>query len=239
MAYGYSPRREIPFRVIGDAWRLYKRHWAVWSLAALIAMTGFAIVDGLLISILGGRHRKVDSPGGFAMPFFSGEGMAFLLAIVANGLFTGGMIRMADRQIRGDEPRIEDMFSVTKDWFDVVLVSLLYGVAIMAGTTVFVIPGLILSGILMLALPLVVLGGLPATGAIIQSFDALKGRFLTAPLFHLWLIIVAFSGMLLLGVGILMTGPLYSLAIAGLYHHVFPGSQFTGWDKKAAPMAEV
>ena len=46
MAGGYQTWPLIQFSVIGEAWRLYKRHWVVWSLAMLIVMTGYGIVAG-------------------------------------------------------------------------------------------------------------------------------------------------------------------------------------------------
>ena len=66
----------------------------------------------------------------------------------------------------------------------------------------------------MLAIPLVVEGRLPATGALIQSWHALKSQWLTAAVFHWVLIIVAVSGVLLCGVGVLFTGPLYCLSVS-------------------------
>ncbi len=46
MAGGYQTWPLIQFSVIGEAWRLYKRHWVVWSLAMLIVMTGYSVVAG-------------------------------------------------------------------------------------------------------------------------------------------------------------------------------------------------
>ena len=75
----------------------------------------------------------------------------------------------------------------------------------------------------MLAIPLVAEGQLPATGAIIQSWHALKSQWLTAAVFHWVLFIVAFSGFFLCGVGVLFTGPIYCLAVTILYHNFFGG----------------
>ena len=36
----------VRFSVVGEAWRLYKRHWVVWSLAMLIVLVGFSAVNG-------------------------------------------------------------------------------------------------------------------------------------------------------------------------------------------------
>ena len=83
------------------------------------------------------------------------------------------------------------------------------------------IPGLIVFGLLMLAIPLVSEGRLPATGAMIQSWHALKSQWLTAAVFHWVLFILAGSAYFLCFVGVLFTGPLYCLSVTILYHNFF------------------
>ena len=63
MAGGYQTWPLINFRVIGEAWRLYKRHWVVWSLAMLIVIACYSIVTATLLSFLGVRNHH--GPGGF------------------------------------------------------------------------------------------------------------------------------------------------------------------------------
>ena len=75
------------------------------------------------------------------------------------------------------------------------------------GFMLCVIPGFIVSGLFMLAIPLVVEGRLPATGALIQSWNALKSQWLVATVFHFVLILAALSGVLLCGVGISVHRP--------------------------------
>jgi len=227
----------VQFSVIGEAWRLYKRQWLVWSLAMLTVMIGYAVVNGTLFALLeGGRPRN---PGGFRMPLSPGQGLAYFISVMSTGFFLGGMIRMASKQIRGHVPRIEDLFTVTDVWFDLLLCSLLYGVAIFIGSMFCVIPGLIVSSLFMLGIPLVVEGRLPATGALIQSWNALKSQWLMATVFHLVLILLLHSGLVLCFVGILMTGPIYSLSLAILYHDFFPASGTSAWKKYAEPFPEI
>jgi hypothetical protein len=227
----------VQFSVIGEAWHLYKRHWFVWSLAMLIVMVGFALVNGSLLALLdGGRPRN---PGGFRMALPLGPGLAYLVYVMSTGFFLGGMIRMANRQVRGQVPRIEDLFTATDVWFDLLICSLLYGLATFIASMFCVIPGLIVSGLFMLGIPLVVESRLPATGALIQSWNALKSQWLTATVFHLVLIALACSGSLLCGVGIFMTGPLYSLSLAILYRDFFPTSGMAAWKKHAEPFPEI
>ena len=95
-----------------------------------------------------------------------------------------------------------------------------------------VIPGVIVSGLLMFVIPLVVIARQPATVAIGQSWKALLPQWLTAAAFHFVLVLLSGSGFLLCCVGILFTAPLYSLSIAILYHEFFSTSREPTWKKR-------
>jgi uncharacterized membrane protein len=227
----------VPFGVIGEAWQLYKRHWVVWSLATLIVMACDSLASGAAISLL--DMRPGPSPGGFRLFVPLTGGLSFVVFTGITGFLVGGMIRMASNQVRGGVPRIEDLFSVTDCWFDLLLVSLLIGAASALGAIFFVIPGFIVFGLLLLAIPLVVEGRLPATGAMIQSWQALKSQWLTATVFHPLLILVSWLGIMLCFFGVFMTGPLYSLSIALLYRKFFPGGPIVAQKKPAESFAEL
>jgi hypothetical protein len=228
----------IRFGVIKEAWRLYKQHAMVWALAMLIVMAAFGVTNGLLHGIFG--RRETLGPGGFRLFLPATGAIQFILSTIVSGFFLGGMVRMAGRQIRGDTPRLEDLFSITDCWFDLLLVNFLIGVAVSIGFGLLVLPGFIVSGLLLLAVPLVSLGRLPATGAIIQSFQALKSQWLVAAVFHWILIILACSGLIACFVGVLVTGPLYCLSVALLYQNFFGWDPVTPARKKASdPFPEV
>ena len=131
------------------------------------------------------------------------------------------------------------MFTVPNHWFDLLLVSLLVGAATAVGYALLVLPGLVVSGLLMLAIPLVVEGEMPATGAIIHSWNALKSQWLTAAAFHLALVLVAASGLLLCFIGILFTGPIYALAIALVHNRFYPVSPIHSFHKDPEPVPEI
>ena len=117
----------IRFGVIKEAWRLYKQHAFVWSLATLIVMAAFGVVNGALLAVFG--RGEPLGPGGFRLFLPATGAVRFIASTMVNGFFLGGMVRMAGRQIRGGAPRFEDLFSITDCWFDLLLVSFLIGVA--------------------------------------------------------------------------------------------------------------
>jgi hypothetical protein len=235
MASEYQTGPLIEFRVIGEAWQLYKRYWLVWSLATLIATFCYSVVAGGILALFDGHGH-----GGFrefAPP--TGGALQFLVSTVVSSFFLGGMVRMASNQLRGHPPRVEDLFSVTDVWFDLLLGGFLYGLATLLGCILCVIPGFIVSGLLMMTIPLVVEGRLPATGAIKMSWNALKSQWLVATVFHFVLILAALSGVLLCGIGVLVTGPLYSLSLAILNREFFPTTALGSWKKHGEPYAEI
>jgi uncharacterized membrane protein len=146
---------------------------------------------------------------------------------------------LANNQVRGRTPRVEDLLSVGDVWFDLLFVSILNAAAISLGFMFCAIPGFIVSGLFMLAIPLVVESRLPATGALKESWSALKSQWLVATVFHAVLVLVAVSGAILCGVGIFLTGPLYCLSIAILYREFFPATAFGSWKKHAEPIPEI
>ncbi len=195
MAGGYQSWPLVRFSVIGEAWKLFKQHWIVWSLAMLIVMTGYSVVTAGLFAVFDVGPVHVRGHGGFRQ-FFSPAGpvQPYFLSSVVTSIFLGGMIRMASNQVRGRTPRVEDLLSVGDVWFDLLLVSILNAAATSLGFMLCAIPGFIVSGLFMLAIPLVVESRLPATGALKESWSALKSQWLAATVFHCVLIVLAVSG---------------------------------------------
>jgi hypothetical protein len=227
----------VRFGVIKEAWGLYKQHAMIWSAAVLITMAANAVVDSVIFGVLGKGQGL--GPGGFRLFIPAAGALGYILSTTVSGFIAGGMIRMAGHQIQGRAPRFEDLWSITDCWFDLALVSFLIGLSTWAGLHLCIIPGFIIHGLFLLAIPLVVEGRLPATGALIQSWHALKSQWLTAAVFHWVLIIVAVSGLVLCCVGVLFTGPLYALSVAILYHQFFGWGPVPASRKPSDPFPEV
>ena len=161
-------------------------------------------------------------PGGFRMPVGPGPGaLQYVTTVVVLGFFVGGMIRMANEQVLGRAPRIEDLFSVVDVGVNLLAGAVFYAAATFVGWMLCVIPGFIVSGLLMFMLPLIVIARKPATDAFGESWRVLRSQWLTAAVFHAVLYVVSNAGFILCCVGILVTAPLYSLSIAILFHEFF------------------
>jgi hypothetical protein len=228
----------LRFNVIGDAWRLYRRHAGIWSLTILLVLIGYSVVSAMLLALLG-----VKGPvgrGGFRLPLTpTTSAIHYLVSTAVGAFFVGGLMRMASQQVRGRPPRIDDLFSVMDVGLELLLVAAFYSAATFVGNVLCVIPGVIVSGLLMFAIPFVVIARQPATAAVRLSWNALSPQWLTAGLFHFVLVAVSGSGILLCCIGLLLTAPLYSLSIAILYHEFISAAPPPTWNKKPGdPFAE-
>lgn len=224
----------VRFDVVSEALRLYRGYAGVWSLTTLVALLCASLGGGLAAGALGiARHSPVGVLIGFPGP--GAPLLSIIVTCAVAGFFLGGMMRMAVNQVRGRPPQLEDLFSVTDVWFDLVLGSALLGLFSAIGYGLLFLPGLVVGGMLMFMLPLIVDGGLPATGAMIQSFDATRHQWLLATVVHLTIVLAAASGLLLFGIGVFLTAPLYALSVAVLYRDLFIDSHSPTWEKPHDP----
>ncbi len=213
-------RPMVRFGVIGDAWQLYWRRWGTWSIAMGIVMLAYPLVSRLLFALFDQDWPVGGGGWRFSMSPHAGA-LHYVASTVIGGFFVGGMVRMASNQVLGRIPRIEDLFSVVDVGFHLLAGAAFYGAATFVGSLLCVIPGFVASGLLMFTIPLIVIARMPATDAVARSWNALRSQWLTATIFHIVLCLLSSSGFLLCCVGILFTGPLYSLSIALLFHEFF------------------
>jgi hypothetical protein len=218
--WGGDRRPVVRLSAIGDAWGLFLQRWPVWVLATLIVLLCNSAVSGCVYSLF--RVPHAAGAGGFRVNLPpGGQVLQVVLSAVVNGFFLGGMFRMATRQVRGQSVGVEDLFRVTDVLPELILGSVLYALASFVAYMLCVVPGLIVSALLMFTIPLIVDGRLRATDAMRQSWRALSGQWLTASLVHLVFYLVAGVGTCLCCVGLLVTAPLYSLSISVLYRDFF------------------
>ena len=222
-------RPEVRFDAISEGWALFLRRWPTWVVAGLIVMVG----NGFLIRALGGvlNLHLPQGGGGFRFQVPPAQGMvAATLVAVANGLFLGGMFRLACLQVRGHPIRVADLFGITDVLGELVIGSAIWGVAVTAAASFCVIPAFLLAGVWMFMIPLIVDGRLSAMEAISRSWHALKRQWLTATLFQIVAGFLAGLGACLC-LGLFLSMPLYCLSITVLYRDFFLAGGAKGGDK--------
>jgi uncharacterized membrane protein len=223
--HGHPIRPLVRFSAIGEAWEFVKQSWGVWVVTILIVLIGFSVLNGILASVF--RIEPLREFGAFRFPLRTGgDWLRAILNTIVSGFFLGGMVRMACQQVRGFPVRVDTLFSVVDVLPELLLGSVLYGLASLIGFACLLLPGFILQGVLMFTLPLIVDGRLPATRSMAESWRVLKGQWLSATVFHLVLWAISGIGACFCGVGLLFTAPIYSLGIAILYRDFFLSKGF-------------
>jgi hypothetical protein len=224
----------VRFSAIGEAWELLLRRWPMWVLTVLVVLVCNSVLWGVIVAVF--EVPRIGGPGAFWIGLSPrGQAFPFVVSTVVTGLFLGGMFRMACRQIRGLHVGVETLFSVVDVLPQLLLGSILYGLAVFLGFCVLVVPGFIVSGVLMFTLPLIADGGLNATDALAQSWHALKRQWLVAALFHIVAGFAAGLGLCFCGVGFLLTAPLYCTSVAVLYRDFFMIKSYGEPGKTTAP----
>lgn len=224
----YAYRPAINYGVIGEAWQLVTAQLGTWIVAMLLWMlvvggvyfafmiAAFAV---LLPSTMGGGPPSIGA--NLISQFISFTGS--IIANVVNYVVLGGMYRMAIRQLRGEAISASDIFSVTDVFGQLLLAALLVGLSVGIGFLFCFIPGFVMCGLTMFTVPLVVDQRMPAMAAFNLSVNALKSDWGSATLFYFVTALIGGLGVLLCGVGFVVTYPLLFLSVAITYRNFMQG----------------
>ncbi|MHC5542483.1 hypothetical protein ACYOEI_30025 [Singulisphaera rosea] len=219
-AYGSQRRAVVRFGAISEAWTLFTQRWGTWVLTVLVVLVCYSMVGSMVFAVFGAP--KLKGVEAFRFPFTQGtHAIPAVLTMILVGFLVGGMIRLACLQVRGLKFDVGTLFSVTNVAGDLIVGSLLYGLATSVGFFLLFFPGLVIFGVLMFTIPLIVDGGVPPVEAVRKSWHALKSQWLSATLFHISIWFLSGLGACFCVVGLLATAPLYSLSIAVLYRDFF------------------
>jgi uncharacterized membrane protein len=108
--------------------------------------------------------------------------VASLIVIVLGGVTLGillgplavGHIRMVDKQVRGEQPRIEDVFSGFSSFGAALLAGIIFAVAVAIGMLLLVVPGLFVIAAWSYAFWFIALKSASATDSLGESWSLLK-----------------------------------------------------------------
>ena len=212
----FRPAPSVRFSAIGDAWELFKQAPVTWMVTVSIVAVCNAAAGSIVYRYFGAP--ELDDLGGVRglLPT-AGFTVGSMVSAAINGLFLGGLFRMACLQIRGKAIDVFDFFGVRDVFLELVTGSVLTTLICVAGGMLCFIPGLVAWGLLMFTLPLIVDGRFTALEAISTSFKVLRREWLMATIFHVIVYILTGLGICFFVVGILLTMPLYTHSIAVLY----------------------
>ncbi|MBC7807498.1 MAG: hypothetical protein H7145_15285 [Akkermansiaceae bacterium] len=233
---------QIRMEAISEAWGLVRQQMGVWVLAMLLYFVIIMAVSGITSALTGGFSQPAPPPNptpAYFLSLMSQSAGSSIVNTLLGAYFIAGLFRMALKQIRGESIGVGDLFSggdviLPMIGANILVALILYAVMIVALVPMFVmvtaksslswIPIVIavvgialLNARLFLVAPIVADGRGGALGSIKQSFAVTGGQTLNAFLFTLVLGLVVALGMLLCGVGLLFTFPIYPLAVSIVY----------------------
>lgn len=219
------------------------------AILGFAANLGLTIALGILSAVVGTALASMSAPDAvLAIASLAMQAIVFLGATAVSAFLLGGLFRAACKQVRGERIAVGDLFGASSVFGQVVLATLLVELLTAIAIGAAVIPcaiaavllrdqigafavwgAVVFAGIafavvtsrLMLAIPLVVDGRQRAVPAIRKSWTALHGRTLAAIVFHALAAILSVLGAILLGIGVLLTLPVYYVAVALVYQDFF------------------
>jgi uncharacterized membrane protein len=133
---------------------------------------------------------------------------------------TMGIMRMSLRFVDGDRGELVDLFATFPLLINYILATIVVSIIVMVGMLFFVIPGIILGIRLQMYTWAIVDKQVGPIEALQQSWEMTRGSAWNLFLLGLLLGLVNILGMLALGVGMLVTGPLSMVAIGHAYREL-------------------
>ena len=203
---------------VGDAirygWNRFKANAWTWIGAVILA----AIIQGVLNSLFGNRSAfRVDTFGQSLWTL--GWVVGSIATVVVGYLVNAALVRGALHEVDGQRPSLGAFFRFTNVG-NVILVGVLVGLATAVGLVLFVVPGLVVAFLTWWALPFVIDRHDSAIEGIRSSVRAISTQ--AGPVFLLALALIGINilGAIPLGLGLLITVPVTTIASTYAYRLV-------------------
>jgi uncharacterized membrane protein len=196
------------FSAYGHAWN---KMWKYFLELLLVAIVGFAL------GIPAGIFSWVTDFGP-AASFFGL--LSFVYSILIGGPVSFGIAYVYLKAARGQKVEIQDMFESFKNYWNTVLAIILTYAIIVVGFIMLIIPGIIFACKLTFVPYLVVDRKMEVIDAIKESWNMTNGHSLSVFAIGLLGIPICIAGLILFGVGIILSYMWIYLTLASLYYAV-------------------
>ena len=177
----------------------------------------------LLIGIIGIVIGIPTGMGGWVGAYAAAT-MLNILGVIYNILILGpvdyGVSFAHLKAARGEKVEVQDMFEAFKNYWNAVLANIIVGVIVCIGFVLLIVPGIIFACKLIFTPYFVVDRKMEVIDAIRASWNMTNGHAWTVFLILLLAIPIAIAGLILFGVGIILSVMWIRLALASLYHSV-------------------
>ena len=214
------PRDLSPFSEwFGEVFRLWNARRTVWILQGLIFFL-IAILPGVVIGLVSGVMSGIEAARSGNTTATGASPLLNLVTIICTWisfLLYPGMFNTAIKQLRGHEITVGDIFSGMRFFWGYFVVSLLSALGVIA----CIVGAFAVSGLLFMALPLMIDSKLPTMRAVSTSWAAAKQNFWLYVLFALVANLLATAGMIACYIGVIATISFLPIASAVAYERTF------------------
>ena len=167
--------------ILSTAFQLYRRHWRTLLAIAAVVVVPFTLLQYLIGDQV--RTRGEETANGVVIETASwAVGIAGLVAALAGVVMflvlTGAITRAVAAEVAGEDPGVEQSyrFGFHRFW-SVLLVSVLVGLATVAGLILFIIPGIYIGVRLAVSIEALVVEGRRGTQAMGRSWELVGGHW--------------------------------------------------------------
>jgi hypothetical protein len=203
--------RDYDFKLgqyLGRGWEIFK--------ANALPFIGFTILTGIIFAVL---SFILPYPLGTGNPE-AGQAGGNIVANILSPLFTAGFYIVALQIARGRPTSFSDFFRGFNRALPVLLLAIVSGILILVGMVLLVLPGIYLAIAYMFSLPLLLDKNLDFWPAMETSRRVITKKWFWFFLFAIVLLLLNVVGVLLLGVGILVTAPWTVCSITAAYEDI-------------------
>lgn len=216
-----------PTEVVATAWDMFKANWGV-LVAVVILTVLISTIPARIVSFLFNVPTRVpfslqhgwEVPPGFAWGRFS---FASILNWTIGCVAEAGALTVFIATARGQSPQIPDFFRGMSRIVQYLPTTLLWGLIVVVGLGLLVVPGVILGLGLSMATSFAVDRGMGPLDALRVSWVATRGQKGKLFLFYVLAVLVTFAGIAACCVGLMITWPVVSLAHAIIYVRLSTG----------------
>lgn len=198
---------------------------------ALIVLALYAIVQGIAVALAPtSTYESFETDTSFSYSYSAGFGGASIAVLVLGGLLTlivaaaaqsaflGGVLDIADGR-----PVTIGSFFKPRNITNVIIATLIVGVATSIGSALCFLPGLVVALFAIFTTVIVVDRNCGAIDAIKASFQLVKANFVPVLIVYLITVAITIVGALLCGVGLLVAVPVASLLLVFTYRKLSGG----------------
>lgn len=185
----------------------------------IVAMLIYGAISGALNGI-----SSVISAASGQNPSVATSTLLLLISLVSaviGFLLNAGIYKMAIHHVRSGQADIAKMFDIADVIVPVIIASLLATIATVLGLIACIIPGILISILFLMAIPIIVDQKADAIDALKLSWDTTKPYLGSFIVLGLLLFVINIAGFCACFIGLFVTYPLTFITLALVYRNLF------------------